>query len=159
MTTIDTKEYKKAIGRIFSIDWDTLTDDWAGDDENAQAFTSEDLTTAEDLAEFSYENLRLFKETYHWSLNKMTRLRKLLDWVHEARHTTAHWQDLQKEHITGRALASDSSTSPSAGNRTFDFSNVSDAVPKTRDIKLDLKTMQELKDDRTFCSYFGALKT
>src|SRR6476620_4890192 len=86
--------------------------------------------------------------------------------MNKAHQTTQSWNDLLKETITTRPLpdqalaAIAASASGSPRNRSFgDISAIGysgDGKPK--DIKLNLKTMVELKNDRKFCSWYRAFK-
>ena len=72
---------------------------------------------------------------------------------------TAAWNDLQKETITTHVLPAVPNSPTGGGNPSFNFSvGTSSSKGNKKDIRLDLKTLVELKNDRKFCSFCQAFK-
>ena len=162
MSNIDRATYKKAICQVFGIPWVTAErgGDWDTTNTIAAAFISEELDSAEGLKELHEEALPTMAATYQWSQIMIYKMRKLLDWMRESRRTTAQWADLTKEQITSRPLPASATTPTGTGtaNRSF-FGDASVTVEaKRQDIKLDLKTMTELKNDRKYCAFMREFK-
>ena len=158
---IDQETFKKAMGRVFDIPWDAESNDWVTTHRIATCFRNEELETAEMVAELSDQAITELKAQHNWTIVMTHRMRKLLGWMQESRRTTAAWADVQKEMITTRQLAVTLAGSPTAAhNRSFGdlTAGSNDESNKTRDIKLDLKTMVELKNDRKFNSWYRAFK-
>ena len=161
--TIDVETFKKAMGRVFDIPWNLVQGDWDSTHPTAVCFEREQLNTAENVAEISEQEIIRMHSQYGWSQIMMSRMIKLNSWIHESRRTTAQWNDLRKETISARPLPVDPAGSPTAaGNRSFGgLSSVAgdDASKKMKDIKIDLKTVVKLKNDRKFCAFYRDFKT
>jgi hypothetical protein len=124
-------------------------------------FIQEGFMRAEILYELTESDITAIQVRHRWSQVMTTRFLKLLGWLHESRRTTGHWNDLLKETITSRVLTPPAGSPTAAGNRSFgDFSAASGGDSnKTKDIKIDYKSLTKLKNDRKFCSFYTEFQT
>jgi hypothetical protein len=161
MTTIDAETFKRAMCRVFDLPWDARNNDYDQTDPLSVSFIEEGFMRAEILYELTESDITICKSTHRWSQVTTTRFLKLLGWLHESRRTTGHWNDLLKETITSRVLTPSAGSPTAAGNRSFgDFSSASGGDSnKTKDIKIDYKSLTELKNDRKFCSFYIEFQT
>ena len=146
--------------RIFSIPWVTAGGGSNSDTTNkiASTFVSEELDSAKGLSELHKEVLPTMGTTYQWSQIMIIKMRKLLDWMRESRRTTAQWADLTSAQITSEPLPASVTAPTGTANRSF-FGNLSViGETKQHDIKLDLKTMTELKNDQKYCAFMRDFK-